>query len=395
MRGSTIGLALAAAFLLANPAPAAEIKIGFIGVFTGMDASSGLEIERGADLYVKHHQVPGGHKLEILKRDTAGPAPDRAKRLAEELVVRDKVVLITGVQYSNEGFAIMDVCRDAKIPVLVMMAAANGMTDACPYSARVSFGTWQASFPLGEYAFQKLGIKTAAMAYANYGPGKDASSAFRAGFEKAGGKLVDEVPFPFPQINDFTPFLQRLKDRKPDGVYLFVPSGKWATGVVKTYNDLGMRESGIKLLATGDLVAENELRNMGDVPVGVTTIYHYSAVGKRPENIEFLRLWKEAYGKDSDPAFYAAQGWDGMAAIYHVIEKTDGKVTPEGFLAAIKGWQYASPRGPLLIDPETRDAVQNQYVRVVERVDGRLANVEIDTIPMVKDPWRIYGKKPQ
>jgi branched-chain amino acid transport system substrate-binding protein len=395
MRSSTIGLALAAAVLLASPAGAAEIKIGFIGVFTGPDSSTGIEIEKGADLYVKTHKVPGGHTLNMLKRDTAGPAPDRAKRLAEELVVRDKVVLITGVQYSNEGFAIMDVCRDAKIPILVMMAAANGMTDACPYSARVSFGTWQASFPMGQYAFEKMGIKTAAMAYANYAPGKDASAAFKAGFEKAGGQLLDEVPFPFPQVPDFTPFIQRLKDKKPQGVYLFVPSGKWATGVMKTYNELGMREAGIKLLATGDLVAEGELPNMGDVPLGVTTIYHYSAVGKRPENIEFVKLWKQAYGKDSDPAFYGAQGWDGMAAVYHVIEKTDGKITPEGFLAAIKGWQYASPRGPLLIDPETRDAVQNQYVRRVEKVDGRLANVEIDTIPMVKDPWRLYGKKPQ
>jgi branched-chain amino acid transport system substrate-binding protein len=385
--------ALALAALIAVPAQAADIKIGFIGVFTGPDSATGLRIERGADLYVKTHAVPGGHKLEILKRDTAGPAPDRAKRLAEELVVRDKVVLITGVQYSNEGFAIMDVCKDAKVPVLVMMAAANGMTDACPYSARVSFGTWEASFPMGEYAFQKMGIKTAAMAYANYAPGKDASAAFKAGFEKAGGALVDEVPFPFPQVPDFTPFLQRLKDQKPQGVYLFVPSGKWATGVMKTYNDLGMREAGIKLLATGDLVAEGELPNMGDVPIGVTTIYHYSAVGNRPENAEFVKAWKQAYGANDDPDFYGVQGWDGMAAIYHVIEASGGKIDGDTFLKALKGWQYASPRGPLLIDPETRDAVQNQYVRVVQKVDGRLANVEIDTIPMVKDPWRIYGKK--
>jgi branched-chain amino acid transport system substrate-binding protein len=388
--------ALAAiALAVAAPASAATVKVGFIAVLTGPEAHSGSQLEKGADLFMKlNPTVPGGHKVELIKRDTAGPAPDRAKRLMQELVTRDKVEIITGVNFSNEGFAMMDVCKEAKVPTVIMLAGANGMTDGCPYAARISFAMWQAGYPMGEYAATKMGLKTAAIAYANYAPGKDSSAAFRNAFEKSGGKIVADVPLPFPNIPDFTPFLQRLKDMKPDAIYVFVPAGKWSTGIMKTYADLGMREAGIKLIGPGDITQDTELPNMGDVPVGVVTVHHYSAAGARPENVAFVKAWKEAYGANSSPDFFGVQGWDGMKLIYDAIEKSNGKVTPDSFLSVARGWTYdKSPRGPMMIDPVTRDVVNNEYVRRVEKKDGVLVNTEIDTIPMVKDPWRQFGKQ--
>ena len=395
MRSWKIALA-AAALAFVHAAEAATVKVGFVAVLTGSEAHSGSQMEKGAELFMKMNPtVPGGHKIEFLKRDTAGPAPDRAKRLMQELITREKVDIITGVNFSSEGFAMMDVCKEAKIPTVIMLAGANGMTDACPYAARISFSMWQAGYPMGEYAATKLGVKTAAVAYANYAPGKDSSAAFRNAFEKAGGKVLAEVPLPFPNIPDFTPFLQRIKDLKPGAVYVFIPAGKWATGIMKTYNDLGMREAGIRLIGPGDITTDTELPNMGDVPIGVITVHHYSAAATRPENVEFVKQWKLAYGANSSPDFFGVQAWDGMKLIYDVIEKSNGKVTPESFLAVAKGWKYdKSPRGPMMVDPDTRDVVNNQYVRRIEKKDGALANIEIDTIPMVKDPWRQFGQKP-
>jgi len=396
MRHLALLLSAVFAALIAAPlsADAADIKVGFVMVFTGPEAVGGQQVGRGVDLYMKTHpQVPGGHKIELLRRDTAGPAPDRAKRLAEELIVRDKVSLIIGLQFSNEAFAMMDVCKETKVPMLILNAGTASITDQCPYVARVSFTMWQAGYPMGEYAAKKMGIKTAAVAYANYAPGKDSTNAFRQAFEANGGKVIADVPFPFPNIPDFTPFMQRIKDAKPDAVYVFVPAGKWSTGVMKTYNDLNMRAAGIKLVGPGDITQDTELPNMGDVPIGVITVHHYSASANRPENKAFVAAWKKEYGANEDPDFFGVDGWDGMAAVYHVIEKTGGKITGDSFLQAIRGWKYDSPRGPIMIDPDTRDIVDNQYVREVQKVNGKVVNTEIDTIPMVKDPWKALGKK--
>jgi branched-chain amino acid transport system substrate-binding protein len=395
MRYPKMLLAAAIAMLLAaSSAHAANIKVGFIMVFTGPEAIGGQQVGRGVDLFVKQHpKVPGGHTLEILRRDTAGPAPDRAKRLAEELIVRDKVDMIIGLQFSPEAFAVMDVCKQTSMPMLILNAGTASITEQCPYVARVSFTMWQAGYPMGEYAAKKLGIKTAAVAYANYAPGKDSVNAFRMAFEGNGGKVIADVPYPFPNIPDFTPFMQRIKDVKPDGLYVFVPAGKWATGVMKTYNDLNMRGAGIRLIGPGDITQDTELANMGDVPIGVITTHHYSSAADRPQNKEFVALWKKEYGADAEPDFFGVQGWDGMAAVYHVIDKTGGKITGDSYLQAIRGWKYDSPRGPIMVDADTRDIVDNQYIREVRKVNGKVVNTEIDTIPMVKDPWKIYGKK--
>ena len=387
-------LACATALLIAPAARAATVKVGIILPYSGPEAGNGKQLDSGIELYLKQHpNVPGGHRIELIKRDSTGPAADVAKRHAQELVTRDKVDILGGIIYSNNAFAINDICRRAKVPVVIMNAGTAAITEGCPYVARVSFTMWQAAYPLGSYAFEKMGIRTAAVAYANYAPGKDSVNAFRTSFQAAGGKIVADVPFPFPKMPDFTPFLQRVRDARPDALYAFIPAGKWATALMKTYADLGMAGAGIRLIGPGDITQDNELPNMGDVPLGVITMHHYSAAHDSPENRAFVKAWKAAYGKDSTPDFLGVQGYDGMAAIYRIIEHTRGRVTPEGAMEALKGWKHTSPRGPIMIDAETRDIVDNQYLRKVEKRDGRLQNVEMDTIEMVKDPWKERKKK--
>ncbi|MFQ5656799.1 MAG: ABC transporter substrate-binding protein, partial [Candidatus Methylomirabilales bacterium] len=373
---------------------AATVKVGIILPYSGPNAQIGQQLDRGMELYVKlHPNELGGHKIQLIKRDSTGPKPDVAKRLAQELITRDKVDIIGGIVYSNNALAIAGLSKKAKVPVLIMNAGAAVITTKSPYIARVSFTMWQAAYPLGEYAYKNMGIKTVAVAYANYAPGKDSKTAFITAFEKAGGKVVAEIPFPFPKIPDFTPFLQRVKDAKPDGFYVFIPAGKWATGVIKTYGDLGMREAGITLFGPGDITQDSELPNMGDVPLGIITMHHYSAAGDRPENRKFVKAWKVAYGANTTPDFFGVQGWDGMAALYEAVRRLGGKITAEKAIEVWKGWKFNSPRGPIMIDPETRDIVDNQYLRKVEKRGGKLANVEFKTIEQVKDPWKELHKK--
>ena len=395
MRSARTLLAVVSAALLASgAASAATIKVGVILPYSGPEAGNGRQLDRGIELFMKEHPtVPGGNKIELIKRDSTGPAPDVAKRLATELVTRDKVQIITGVIYSPNAFAINDICKKAKVPFIIMNAGTASITQGCPYNARVSFTMWQAAYPLGKYAYDKMGIKSAAVVYANYAPGKDSVNGFKKSFTEAGGKIVADIPLPFPQMPDFTPFMQRAKDAHPDAVYAFIPAGKWSTSLMKSFGELGMGAAGIKLIGPGDITQDNELPNMGDVPLGVITMHHYSAAHKSPENEKFVAAWKKAYGADSTPDFLGVQGWDGMAAIYHIVEKTKGKVTGPSAVAALEGWKYDSPRGPIMIDPATRDIVDNQYLRKVEKVNGKLENVEEATIPMVKDPFKAMQKK--
>ena len=389
-----LAASVVALLMVAGTAWAETVKVGIILPYSGPNAQLGQQVDRGFEPYQKlNAKGTGAHKIEIIKRDSTGPKPDVAKRLATELITRDKVDIVAGVVYSNNAFAISDVTRKAKVPLIIMNAGTAAITTRSPYTARVSFTMWQAAYPLGRHAYEKMNIRTAAVAYANYSPGKDSKNAFTQAFTVAGGKVVADIPFPFPKIPDFTPFLQSVKDAKPDALYVFIPAGKWATGVMKTYDDLGMRAAGIELIGPGDITQDSELPNMGEVPLGVITMHHYSAAGDRPENKAFVKAWKEAYGADSTPDFFGVQGWDGMAAIHEVVRKLDGKIDAEKAVAALKGWKFASPRGPIMIDPETRDIVQNQYLRKVEKRGGALANIETDTLEMVKDPWKELQKK--
>jgi branched-chain amino acid transport system substrate-binding protein len=296
------------------------------------------------------------------------------------------------VVWTPNAAAIAPLATESKTPFMIMNAGTAAISTMSPYIARVSFTLWQSSYPLGQWA-AKNGIKRVYSAVTDYGPGHDTEAGFEKGFTEAGGQIVGKVRMPLANP-DFVPFLQRVKDEKPDALMVFVPAGRQATALMKAYADLGLAQAGIKLIGPGDITTDEELPNMGDVALGVITMHHYSAAATRPANQAFVQAWKREYGQNSTPAFMAVGGWDGMAAIFHAIAQQKGNVTGDGTLAAWKGWKNdQSPRGPIMIDPETRDIVQNEYMRKVEKVNGQLANVEFETIQAVKDPWKIINNK--
>src|SRR3954471_4747653 len=375
-------------------ATAQTVKIGLINTYSGPMASNGDQIQKAVDLYMKLNEskLPKGVKLEIIKRDDTGINPETAKRLAQELIVRDKVDLITGVVWTPNAAAIAPLTKEAKVPFIIMNAGTAMLTTLSPYIARTSFTLWQSSYPMGTWAAKKY--KTAYIAVADYGPGHDAQDAFTKSFKAGGGTIVGSVRMP-PPTSDFAPFLQRVKDAKPDTLFVFVPAGKSSTALMKGFGELGLAQAGIKLIGPGDITTDEELPNMGDVPIGVTTMFHYSAAGDRPANKTFVAEWQKAYGPKSWPNFISVGAWDAMQAIFDAVTAQKGKLDADKTMAFLKGWKNPnSPRGPISIDPETRDIVQNEYVREVRKVNGVLANVELETIKSVKDPWKeITGKK--
>ncbi len=384
---------LAAALALAAAAPAGAfaqtVKVGIIGTYSGPQAGVGEQLDRGIRLYMKEHEkdLPPGVKLELIRRDDTGPNPEVAKRLAQELITRDHVQLLAGVIWTPNALSIAPLLTEAKVPLIIMNAGTAMITTKSPYIARVSFTLWQSSYPMGQWA-AKHDIKKVYSVVSDYGPGIDAEQAFTKAFTDNGGQMVGAVRVPL-QNPDFVPFLQRAKDAKPDAVFSFVPAGKEATALMKTFGDLGLREAGIKLIGTGDITTDEELQNMGDVALGVVTMFHYSAAGDRPANVAFAKAYQAEFGPAQVPSFEVVGGYDGMAAIFHVIAAQKGKIDADQTMALLKGWKDDdSPRGPIYIDPETRDIVQNEYLRRVEKVNGQLENVELETLPMVKDPWK-------
>jgi branched-chain amino acid transport system substrate-binding protein len=368
---------------------AQTVKLGVVDTYSGPFAAVGEQMDRGIRLYMKLHEkdLPPGVKLEIIRRDDTGPNPEVAKRMAQELITRDHVQLLAGTVYTPNALAIAPLATEAKVPFIIMNAGTAMITTKSPYIARVSFTMWQSSYPLGTWA-AKSGIKKAYTAVSDYGPGIDAEAAFTKGFTDAGGQIVGSVHMPLANP-DYVPFMQRAKDAGPDAVFVFVPGGKDATALMKTFGDLGLKQAGIKLIGPGDITTDEELQNMGDVALGVVTAFHYSAAATRPANQAFVNAYHAEFGPKEDPAFEAVGAYDGMAAIFHVIIAQNGKIDPEKTMELLKGWKDdASPRGPIMIDPETRDIVQNEYMRRIEKVDGKLANVEFETMPMVKDPWK-------
>jgi branched-chain amino acid transport system substrate-binding protein len=385
--------ALLLAFLLATGAAAQTVKIGVVNTFSGPNASFGELGEKAMKLYMKLHasELPAGVKLELVTRDDGGPNPDKAKQLAQELIVRDKVSLITGAVFTPNALAIAPLATEAKIPFLVINAGTSVVTTRSPYIVRDSFTLWQSSYPLGQWAAKRY--KRAYTLVSDYGPGHDAEAAFTEAFKAGGGQLVGSVRVPV-QNPDFAPYMQRVKDARPDALMVFIPAGKTATSVMKTFSDLGLRDAGVHLIGPGDITTDEELPNMGDVALGVMTVFHYSAAADRPANKRFVAAWKTEYGANSTPNFAAVAAWDAMAMIYTALREQKGKLDAERTLDIFKHWKNPdSPRGPISIDPETRDIVQNEYLREVRKVNGQLANVEIETIATaLKDPWKELKK---
>ena len=385
------GTAGAAALGLSVPMTANAqtiVKVGVINSRSGFLAAAGDEMQKGIDLYAKLHMtdLPAGIGIEVINRDDDS-SPEVGKRLAQELITRDKVNILLGLVGSPIAAAIAPLTAEAKIPLVLTNAAGVAIPRISPYVARVSFTQWQTAMPLGKWAASQ-GWKKASTAVSDFIPGHDAENAFTKGFTDAGGQIVSVVRFP-PSNADFAPFVQKVKDARPDVLFIFVPGGTQSTAMMKAIRDLGIREAGIKVVATQDLVADEELPNMGDAPIGLVTAGNYSAAAVRPANAEFVAAWVKEYGAKSAPDFLSVGGWDGMAAVFDVIKQTNGSFTGDQAMAILKGWKNAnSPRGPISIDPDTRDIIQNIYMRRTEMRDGKLANVEFETIADVKDPWK-------
>ncbi|MBZ8132118.1 ABC transporter substrate-binding protein [Afifella sp. IM 167] len=380
----TVGaIALAAGLGLSAPAAAQEsVKIGLILPMTGPFASTGRQVEAGARLYMsKHGDTVAGRKIELLLKDDAG-TPDQTKRTAQEMVVNDKVSFLAGFGLTPLAFATAPISTQAKVPTIVMAAATSSITEKSPFIARTSFTLPQASVIIGEWAAEN-GIKKVVTLVSDYAPGADAQKWFASAFTENGGEIVEEIQVPL-RNPDFAPFLQRVKDASPDAVFVFVPSGAGAA-FMKQFRDRGLGEAGIRLIGTGDVVDDDILNDMGEAALGTVTAHHYSVAHDSPENDAFVKAFKAA-NDGMRPNFMGVAGYDGMALIYQALEKTGGDTDGEKVMEAIKGLAWTSPRGPISIDPKTRDIVQNMYIREVKSVDGELYNVEQETFEAVKDP---------
>ena len=389
MKAFAVGLgALALAFGV-NAASAQTIKIGLMLPFSGVNADLGDAAVKGFDLYMKlRAKSLEPFKLDIIKRDE-GPADGAdAKTVATELITLDKVKLITGVVFSPSAIAIAPVVTRAKVPLIIANAGTAWITNLSPYIVRFSFSMWHPAYPMGTFAAKTLGCETAAMGYTNYPPGKDSTDAFKAAFEQAGGKVVDAIPMGNPaQVPDFAPFFQRVKDQKPDCFYVFIPGGSHASSVVKTYGELGMKQAGIKLIGPADVVPDTKLQDMGDAAIGTIVMGHYAADLDNPANQEFVKAWHDAYGENSYPDFMSAAAWDTMAGIFAVIKKLNGNLNDGAkVVEAFKGLSLDGPRGAVMIDPATRDVIQDERaMEVYKKPDGKLGLKVLGAIAQVKD----------
>src|SRR5262252_114830 len=382
-------VAVAAGALLGQPAAAQDtVKIGLILPMTGQQASTGKQIDAAVKLYqAQHGTTVAGKKVEVILKDDTS-VPDVTKRLAQELVVNDKVAFLAGFGLTPVALAVAPIATQAKVPEVVMAAGTSSITEASPFVVRTSFTLAQSAVPMAEWAV-KNGIKKVVTLVSDYGPGIDAEKSFSDKFKADGGTIVENLRIPM-RSPDFAPVLQKVADAKPDALFVFVPSGTGAQ-FVKQFVERGLDKSGIKLIATGDVTDDDQLNGMGDAVVGVINAHNYSAAHDSVANKSYVEAFKKA-NNGLRPNFMSVGGYDGMALIYEALKKTNGATDGDKLIAAMKGMAWESPRGPISIDPETRDIVQNIYIRKVDKVGGELYNVEFATIPNVKDPVKA-GKK--
>jgi branched-chain amino acid transport system substrate-binding protein len=390
LKSFAVALVVAPLIVAAAPAAAQPVKIGVIAEFSGPFADYGTQIVNGMKTYLKlHGDTFGGRKVEIITRDTTGAAPEVAKRLAQELITRESVDIVAGFGLTPNALAVAPISAEAKKPMVIMNAATSVITTRSPYIVRVSHTLPQDTQPIAQWA-AKNGIKRAYTLVSDYGPGIDSEVQFVKSFKAAGGEVIDSVRTPL-QNPDFAPYLQRIKDTKPDAVFVFLPPGSQTIAFIKGYEERGLKQAGVKLIGTGDLTDDGVLQAMGDPTLGLITSFHYSTAHDSPENKTFVKTYAEVNGTKYRPNFMACAGYDGMAAIAEALKKTGGSVDADKFLAALKGMKLMSPRGPIMIDPETRDIVQTVYIREVKKVDGQLYNIEFDKFENVKDPVKAGG----
>jgi len=364
------------------------VKIGFILPMTGQQQSTGKQEAAAIKLYMAQHgDTVAGKKVELIIRDDAA-VPDNTKRIAQELIVNEKVTFLGGFGVTPAALSVAPLSAESKTPEIVTAAGTSIITEKSPYIARTSFTLAQSVVPMADWAADN-GIKKVVTMISDYGPGIDAEKSFSAEFKKKGGEIVEAVRFPLASP-DFAPFLQRAADQKPDAIFVFVPSGQGGA-FVKQFTERGLDKAGIKIIGPGDVVDDDLLNGMGDAVLGTVTAHIYSADHDSPANKAFVDAFEKA--NNMRPNFMAVGGYDGMHLIYEALKKTGGKTDGDSLIGAIKGMSWESPRGPISIDPDTRDIIQNVYIRKVEKKNGELYNVEFATFPNVKDPIKAAEKK--
>ena len=378
------GSAAVAASALAPAVHAADpAKVGLILPLTGPFASTGRQIEAAVRLYMaRNGDMAGGRKVELLVRDDTGLAPETTKRLAQELLARDKVMFLAGFGLTPLAFATAPVATESKTPMIVMGGATSVIPQRSPFIVRAGFTVPQITAPIAQWA-NKNGIKRVVSSVTEFAPGLECEKTFIKFFTEGGGTIVESMRTPL-QNPDFSPFLQRIKDAKPEAAFIFVPSGQGAA-IMKQFQDRGLKEAGIKLIGTGDILDDDLLESIGPSALGAITSHHYSAAHDSPENKAYVDAFMKA-NPGMRPNFMSINGYDGMHVIYEMLKKTGGNGTGEQLVDAARGLKWLSPRGPISIDPQTRDVVQNIYIRRCEMKDGKLWNIEFDKIENVKDP---------
>lgn len=367
------------------------VKIGLILPYSGPFADAANQLDAGVKLYMeKFGDEVAGKKIEIIRKDTGGPNADVAKRLAQELVVRDGVDILAGFALTPEAIGAAEVATEAKKLTVLMNAATSSIIELSPYMVRTSVTIPQLNYALGKWAVDEGKVKQAYTLVSDYGPGIDAEGSFSKGFTEAGGKILgsDRTPVANP---DFSAYVQRVKDSNPEAVYIFVPGGAQPAAIGKALVDRGLAPPATKILAQGELTHPEALESMGETARGIITTFHYTLERNDPLNNEYVAAYKAA-NKDRAPDLFSIGGYDGMHLIYEALKKTSGDASGDALIEASKGMAWQSPRGPMSIDPETRDVIQTVYIREVQDVDGKLQNVIIQEIPNVKDPYHGAAK---
>jgi branched-chain amino acid transport system substrate-binding protein len=385
--------ALAATALFAGAANAQQgpIKIGLIMPYSGQFADAAAQMDNAIKLFVKQNgDTVAGRKIEFIRKDTGGIAPDVAKRLAQELVVRDGVDILAGFVLTPNALAAGDVSDQAKKFMVVMNAATSIITTKSPYMVRTSMTTPQVNQALGEWAVKKGGVRKVYTMVSDFGPGLDAEGAFQIGIKESGGEVIGQVKMPVANP-DFSAFVQRAKDLNPESVYIWVPGGAQPGALGKALAERGIDAKKTKVMGQGEVTDDNALKTLGDAAIGIITAFHYDPTHKSAKNDAFVKAYNADYGRNPD--FFSIGGWDGMQLIYDVLKKTGGKTDAQAMVDAAKGMKWESPRGPISIDPETRDIIQTVYIRRVEKIDGKVQNVEFDKVENVKDPVKERMKK--
>lgn len=381
-------VSVAAMALAATSANAQQtIKIGLIMTYSGQFADLGTMMDNAMKLYVQQHgDTIAGKKIEFIRKDsgTGGAAPDVARRLYQELVVRDQVDVVAGFSLTPEALAVAEVATQAKKATVITNAATAIITTRSPYLVRTSTALPQPIGSLGSWAV-KSGIKKAYTMVSDYGPGHDSEAAFQTAFKAGGGEIVGSVRFPV-QSPDFSAFAARVKDANPEAVFIFVPGGEQPAALGKALAAQGLTPKTVKLLASGELANDDALKGMGDAAEGLITGWTYDWRHKSALNEKFVAGMRPLIG-GRNPDQFAVSAYDGIHLIYEALKKTNGNTNGDALIAAMKGMAWESPRAAQIsIDPETRDIIQPIYIRRVEKTGGVLGNVEFETIPNVKDP---------